>query len=79
MRSWAGAIQAPRLKGGNNAALNLAGSRYFVQHAPITDYDDPDRRMRPGEISPAIEIPAILIALSVGRGQELGSIVNFFI
>jgi len=37
--------------------LNLAGSRYFSEHAPIKDYADLDRRMRAGEISLAIEIP----------------------
>ena len=37
--------------------LNLAGSRYFVEQAPIIDYDDLDRRMRAGELSLAIEIP----------------------
>ncbi len=37
--------------------LNLAGSRYFVEKAPITDYEELDRRMRTGEISLAIEIP----------------------
>lgn len=37
--------------------LQIAGSRYFTQKAPITDYDDLDRRMRAGEISLAIEIP----------------------
>ena len=30
--------------------LNLAGSRYFIEHEPITDYHDLDRRMRSGEI-----------------------------
>jgi ribosome-dependent ATPase len=38
-------------------ALDLAGSYYFIEHAPITDYDDLDRRMRSGELSLAIEIP----------------------
>jgi ribosome-dependent ATPase len=37
--------------------LNLAGSRYFIEQAPITDYLDLDRRMRSGELSLAIEIP----------------------
>ncbi|PKO55946.1 MAG: multidrug ABC transporter ATP-binding protein, partial [Betaproteobacteria bacterium HGW-Betaproteobacteria-19] len=37
--------------------LNLAGSRYFVERPPITDYADLDRRMRSGELSLAIEIP----------------------
>ncbi|TSA49700.1 MAG: ABC transporter ATP-binding protein/permease, partial [Nitrosomonadales bacterium] len=40
-----------------NYALNLSGSRYFVEHPPITDYADLDRRMRSGELSLAIEIP----------------------
>ena len=38
-------------------ALNLAGSSYFIEHAPIVDYADLDRRMRAGEISLALEIP----------------------
>lgn len=37
--------------------LNLAGSRYFSERAPIIDYDDLDRRMRAGRLSLAIEIP----------------------
>ncbi len=37
--------------------LQIAGSRYFTEKAPITDYDDLDRRMRSGELSLAIEIP----------------------
>jgi len=40
-----------------NYALNLSGSRYFVERPPITDYADLDRRMRSGELSLAIEIP----------------------
>lgn len=38
--------------------LQIAGSRYFVERSPITDYNDMDRRMRSGDISLAIEIPA---------------------
>ena len=37
--------------------LNLAGSRYFNEQPPITDYEDLDRRMRAGELSLALEIP----------------------
>lgn len=40
-----------------NYALNLSGSRYFIEKPPILDYEDLDRRMRAGEISLAIEIP----------------------
>jgi ribosome-dependent ATPase len=38
-------------------ALNLAGSRYFIERPPIKDYAELDQRMRAGEISLAIEIP----------------------
>ncbi|QCN99631.1 ABC transporter ATP-binding protein/permease (plasmid) [Azospirillum argentinense] len=37
--------------------LTLAGSRYFVEQAPIIDYEDLDRRMRAGDLSLALEIP----------------------
>jgi len=40
-----------------NYSLNLAGSRYFIEHPPIQDYADMDARMRSGELSLAIEIP----------------------
>jgi ribosome-dependent ATPase len=40
-----------------NYALNIAGSRYFTERRPITDYDDLDRRMKSGELTLAIEIP----------------------
>nr|WP_218243906.1 ribosome-associated ATPase/putative transporter RbbA [Comamonas fluminis] len=36
---------------------SLSGSRYFLEQAPITSYEDLDRRMRAGEIAVAIEIP----------------------
>ncbi len=38
--------------------LNLSGSRYFIEHAPLLNYDDMDRRMRSGELALAIEIPS---------------------
>jgi ribosome-dependent ATPase len=40
-----------------NYALNLSGSRYFVERPAITDYADLDQRMRAGELALAIEIP----------------------
>ncbi len=40
-----------------NYALNLAGSRYFIERPPIADYGELDRRMRSGELALAIEIP----------------------
>ncbi len=52
-------------------ALNLAGSHYyFIEHAPITDYADLDRRMRGGEISLALEIPPGF-ARDLGRGTPV--------
>jgi ribosome-dependent ATPase len=53
-----------------NYALNLSGSRYFIEHAPISDYADLDRRMRAGELALAIEIPPDF-ARDVGRGNPV--------
>lgn len=38
-------------------AENIAGSRYFVEKAPLRNYDELDQRMRTGDISLAVEIP----------------------
>jgi len=38
-------------------ALTMSGSRYFVEQAPLADYNDLDKRMRSGRLSLAIEIP----------------------
>ncbi|MDH2348788.1 ribosome-associated ATPase/putative transporter RbbA [Bradyrhizobium sp. SSUT77] len=51
--------------------LQIAGSRYFTELPPITDYDDLDRRMRSGELSLAIEIPP-----GFGRDVARGSNVQ---
>ena len=53
-----------------NYALNLSGSRYFVERPPIADYADLDRRMRSGELSLAIEIPSGF-ARDVQRGTPV--------
>ncbi|MFS2116272.1 ribosome-associated ATPase/putative transporter RbbA [Herbaspirillum frisingense] len=60
-----------------NYALNLSGSRYFIEKPAITDYQDLDRRMRSGEISLAIEIPSGF-ARDIGRGKpvEVGAWVD---
>jgi ribosome-dependent ATPase len=50
-------------------ALNLAGSRYFIEQAPLHDYDELDRRMRRGEISLAVEIPP-----NFGRDLKRGAV-----
>jgi len=50
--------------------LNLAGSRYFIERAPIADYAELDRRMRSGELSLTIEIPSGF-ARDLARGQPV--------
>lgn len=47
-----------------NYALSLSGSRYFLEQAPLTSYQELDARMRSGDIALAIEIPA-------GFGRDL--------
>ncbi len=53
----------------NDYVQQIAGSRYFIERPPITDYADLDRRMRTGEISLAIEIPPGF-ARDVSRGNK---------
>ena len=48
----------------------IAGSRYFTERRPITDYADLDRRMRNGELSVALEIPPHF-GRDVSRGQPV--------
>ena len=58
-------------------ALNLAGSRYFVERAPLTDYAELDRRMTSGELSLAIEIPAGFARdVAGGRAAQIGAWVD---
>ena len=40
-----------------NYILNISGSRYFIEHKPVSNYDELDRRMRSGELSLVVEIP----------------------
>lgn len=53
-----------------NYALNLSGSRYFIEKPPIASYTELDRRMRNGELSLAIEIPPGF-ARDLARGQQV--------
>lgn len=58
-------------------SLQIAGSRYFTQKPPITDYADLDRRMRAGEIGLAIELPpGFGRDVSRGRHVEIGAWVD---
>ncbi len=50
-----------------NYALNLSGSRYFVERPAIEDDASMDRRMRSGELALALEIPEGF-ARDAGRG-----------
>jgi len=50
--------------------LNLSGSRYFTELTPLANDADLDRRMRSGEVSLALEIPAGF-ARDVARGQPV--------
>lgn len=55
-------------------ALNLAGSRYFVERPPLADHAELDRRMRTGELSLAVEIPANFARdIARGRTVEIGA------
>ncbi|WP_114971697.1 ribosome-associated ATPase/putative transporter RbbA [Rhodoferax ferrireducens] len=53
-----------------NYTLELSGSRYFTERAPLTDYAEIDRRMRSGELALAIEIPPGF-AHDVQRGKSV--------
>ncbi|WP_412479390.1 ribosome-associated ATPase/putative transporter RbbA [Azonexus sp. IMCC34839] len=56
---------------------NVAGSRYFIQRPNLLDEADLDRRMKSGEVSLAIEIPADYGRdLRRGRAPEIGVLVD---
>lgn len=55
----------------NSYAMNLAGSRYFIEQPPLIDYADMDKRMRSGKLTLAIEIPP-----GFGRDVKRGSPVE---
>jgi len=48
---------------------NIAGSRYFSEHAPIVNYSDLERRMQSGELQLALELPSNF-ARDVKRGRS---------
>ncbi|AVZ79516.1 multidrug ABC transporter ATP-binding protein [Zoogloeaceae bacteirum Par-f-2] len=56
---------------------HVAGSRYFIQRPDLRDEADLDRRMKSGEVSLAIEIPADYGRdLRRGRAPEIGVLVD---
>jgi ribosome-dependent ATPase len=55
-------------------ALNLSGSRYFIEHPPIADHAELDRRMRSGELALAVEIPpGFARDLARGHAVQIGA------
>ncbi|WNL44158.1 ribosome-associated ATPase/putative transporter RbbA [Dyella sp. BiH032] len=58
-------------------ALNLSGSRYFIEKPAVTDYADLDARMRAGRLALAIEIPpGFGRDLERGAGVQIGAWVD---
>ena len=58
-------------------SLQLAGSRYFIEMPPLSDYADLDRRMRSGDLSLAIEIPpGFARDIARGRTVEVGAWID---
>ena len=58
-------------------ALQLSGSRYFIEQPPLSDYQELDRRMRSGELALAIEIPhGFARDALAGRPVEIGAWVD---
>ena len=56
---------------------SLAGSRYFIERPPITSDADLERRMRSGELSLAVEIPAGFGRdLERGNGVQIGAWID---
>ncbi len=51
-------------------ALEIAGSRYFIEQPPLQDYQDMDRRMRSGALNVALEIPPSF-GRDVMRGKKV--------
>ncbi|MGL4859359.1 MAG: ribosome-associated ATPase/putative transporter RbbA [Enterobacteriaceae bacterium] len=54
----------------NNYDLNMAGSRYFIEQPPISDYEQLDWRLRDGELAMALEIPDNF-ARDIKRGRQV--------
>ncbi|GGG26886.1 multidrug ABC transporter ATP-binding protein [Caldovatus sediminis] len=58
-------------------ALNIAGSRYFIERPPLADHAELDRRMSAGELSVAIEIPpGFGRDVARGRPTQIGAWID---
>ncbi len=53
-----------------NYIQDISGSRYFIEHPPLSSYEDLDRRMRSGKLSLALEIPPGF-GRDVARGKQV--------
>lgn len=61
----------------NSYAMNLSGSRYFIEQPPLIDYADMDKRMRSGKLTLAIEIPpGFGRDVKRGRQVEIGAWID---
>ncbi len=57
--------------------LNLSGSRYFIQQAPLYSHAELEQRMQSGELSLAIEIPyGFGRDLARGKAVEIGAWID---
>lgn len=58
-------------------AHDIAGSRYFTEKPPVTDYRDLDRRMGNGELSMVLEFPpGFARDVARGRAVEIGAWID---
>ena len=58
-------------------ALNLSGSRYFIERPALHDDAEMDRRMRSGELALALEIPpGFARAVERGRPAQVGAWID---
>ncbi|WP_409562014.1 ribosome-associated ATPase/putative transporter RbbA [Hyphomicrobium sp. MC8b] len=58
-------------------AMQIAGSRYFNEKSPVTDYKDLDRRMGDGELSLVLEFPpGFGRDVARGRNVEIGAWID---
>jgi len=58
-------------------ALNLSGSRYFVERPALANHEELDRRMRTGELALALEIPpGFGRAVARGRPAQIGAWID---
>ena len=61
----------------NNYILSIAGSRYFKEHPPVSNYAEIDRRLRSGELNLVVDIPpGFGKDIAAGRSPEVAFYVD---